>query len=205
MIQATANQEDAATGLRLASLVNSGNSAAESELVRHYEKGVLVILRHITGDSELARDLCQDTFLIVLKRLRSGPLDDASRLGGFIAQTARNLAIAEQRRGARRRTAADSEAVDAAPDEGPSREQLSETDSSANAVRKLLLGLKSQRDRAAIVRYYLDEESKESICADLSLTESQFNLVLFRARDRLKQLFHEGGFAKSDLLSLVFL
>jgi len=205
MNEVTVTAGEAAIGLGLASRVSSGDTTAENELVRQYERGVLVILRHVTGDLELARDLCQDTFLIVLKRLRSGPLDDPARLAGFIAQTARNLAIAERRRDARRRTAADSDAVDAAPDEGPSREQQSETESSAGAVRKLLMGLKSPRDRAAIVRYYLDDEPKESICADLELTERQFNLVLFRARDRLKQLFHEGGFAKSDLLSVVFL
>ena len=65
--------------------------------------------------------------------------------------------------------------------------------------------MKSARDRAAIVRFYLDEERKEQICADLGLTELQFNLVLFRARNRLRQIFQQSGLVKTDLLSLAIL
>jgi RNA polymerase sigma-70 factor (ECF subfamily) len=190
-------------GHAIASRVSRGDTTAEAELVRHYEKGVQLILVRATADRELARDLCQDTFVIVLKRLRTEPLDDPARLAGFIAQTARNLAIAHRRRDSRRRTQADSDAVAEVADDAPSREQLSENESSANAVRRLLQAMKSARDRAAIVRYYLDEESKDSICADLGLTELQFNMVLFRARDRLRKLLEQRGFARSDLLCLV--
>jgi RNA polymerase sigma factor (sigma-70 family) len=196
---------EAEMGLRLANGVSGGDMAAETELVRFYERGVLMILTRVTGDPELARDLCQDTFVIVLKRLRASPLEEPARLAAFIAQTARNLAIAEKRRDSRRRTDPDSEVVNATADDAPSREQVSEAESAASAVRRLLQGLKSTRDRAAIVRYYLDEESKEKICTDLGLTELQFNLVLFRARDRLRQILRQSGFAKSDLLSLVIL
>ena len=196
---------EAEVGLRLANGVSAGDAAAETELVRYFERGVLMILTRATGDPELARDLCQDTFVIVLKRLRSSPLEEPARLAAFIAQTARNLAIAEKRRDSRRRTNPDSETIDATADDAPSREQVSEAESAATAVRRLLQGLKSVRDRAAIVRYYLDEESKEKICADLGLTELQFNLVLFRARDRLRQIFQQSGLVKSDLLSLAIL
>jgi RNA polymerase sigma-70 factor (ECF subfamily) len=189
----------------LAARVVAGDAAAEGELVRRYERGVLMILTRATGDIELARDLCQDTFIIVLNRLRTVPLDDPARLAGFIAQTARNLAIAEKRRDVRRRTDPDSSAVDSAADDGPSRESLNELESSANAVRRLLAEMKSPRDRMAIVRFYLNEESKESICADLGVTELQFNVILFRARERFRQLLENRGFRKLDLLSLVLL
>lgn len=195
--------DEGALGRALASRVSAGEPTAEGELIKHYERGVQLILMRATGDRELARDLCQDTFVIVLKRLRTGPLDDPARLAAFIAQTARNLAIAHRRRDSRRRTQADSDLIGEAADDAPSREQVSENESSAGAVRRLLQAMKSARDRAAIVRYYLDEESKESICADLGLTELQFNLVLFRARDRLRDLLERSGFAKSDLLCLV--
>jgi RNA polymerase sigma-70 factor (ECF subfamily) len=55
------------------------------------------------------------------------------------------------------------------------------------------------------VRFYLNEESKESICADLGVTELQFNVILFRARERFRQLLENRGFRKLDLLSLVLL
>jgi RNA polymerase sigma-70 factor (ECF subfamily) len=189
----------------LAARILAGDALAEGELVRKYQRGVLLILNRATGDPELARDLCQDTFVIVLNRLRARPLEDPSRLAAFIAQTARNLAIAEKRREVRRRTEPDSMAVDLAADDAPSRETLSELESSAIAVRRLLAEMKSPRDRMAIVRFYLDEQSKESICADLGVTELQFNVILFRARERFRQLLEDRGLGRSELLGVVLL
>ncbi|HET9865264.1 MAG TPA: sigma-70 family RNA polymerase sigma factor [Steroidobacteraceae bacterium] len=194
-----------ATPEHLAARILAGDALAEGELVRKYERGVLMILMQAVRDLELARDLRQDTFVIVLNRLRATPLDDPSRLAAFIAQTARNLAIAEKRREVRRRTDANSDAVELAADDAPSRESQSELESSANAVRRLLAEMKSPRDRMAIVRFYLDEESKESICADLGVTELQFNVILFRARERFRQLLEDRGLGRSDLFSLVLL
>jgi RNA polymerase sigma-70 factor (ECF subfamily) len=192
---------EADAGARLAARVSAGDVAAEGELVSRYERGVMLVLQRITPDRELCRDLCQETFVVVLRRLRATPLEDPSRLAGFIAQTARNLAIAEKRRYVRRRTDADSEAIDEISDSAPSREDESEAQSAANAVRMMLQQLKSPRDRSAIARYYLDEENKEAICSDLGLNERQLNVILFRARDRLRQLLEERGFRKTDLLS----
>ena len=84
-------------------------------------------------------------------------------------------------------------------------EQEAEADSAAAVVHKLLLELKSERDRLALARFYLDEDSKERICADLKLTEPQFNLILFRARDRLRELLERRGFGRRDLLGVALL
>jgi RNA polymerase sigma-70 factor, ECF subfamily len=195
--------EDPGVGAALATRISAGDAAAENEIVRRYERGVLAILNKTTHDRELARDLCQDTFVIVLKRLRSAPLEDPARLAGFIAQTARNLLIAEKRRFVRRKTDAASDNIDEIPDAGPARIETSEAESAATAVRDILRHLSNERDRMAIVRYYLNEESKESICAELGLTEKHFNLVLFRARDRMRALIDKHGFKKSDLLGIL--
>jgi RNA polymerase sigma-70 factor (ECF subfamily) len=190
---------------KLAERIGSGDSAAEAALVGRFERGILQILLRETPDRELARDLTQQTFLIVLERLRAGPLEDSTRLAGYLAQTARNLLIAEKRRFVRRRTELDPDAVQDAADEGPRQDDQREADSAAGVVRKLLMQLKSERDRLIIVRFYLDEESKESICKDLALTELQFNLILFRARNRLRQLLSSAGLSPRDLLSVAFL
>jgi RNA polymerase sigma-70 factor (ECF subfamily) len=127
-------------------------------------------------------------------------LDDPTRLAGYVAQTARNLLIAETRRFVRRKTHLDPDAVDAAADDTSRQEQTREADSAAEVVRKLLTQLKSERDREVMVRFYLDEESKASICTDLRLTDLQFNQVLFRARDRLRHLLSNAGLQQRDLL-----
>ena len=100
----------------------------------------------------------------------------------------------------RRRTRLDPDAVDAAADDTAHQELAREADSAAGVVRKLLAQLKSERDRQVMVRFYLDEEPKASICKDLQLSDLQFNQVLFRARDRLRQLLSTAGFQQRDLL-----
>jgi RNA polymerase sigma-70 factor (ECF subfamily) len=184
----------------LAGRVLRGETAAEEALVKRFQRGVMQILLSETPDRELARDLTQETFVIVIERLRAGPLDDPMRLAGYVAQTARNLLIAETRRFVRRKTHLDPDAVDAAADDTSRQEQTREADSAAEVVRKLLTQLKSERDREVMVRFYLDEESKASICTDLRLTDLQFNQVLFRARDRLRHLLSNAGLQQRDLL-----
>ena len=184
----------------LAERVTRGDTAAEEALVKRFQRGVMQILLSETPDRELARDLAQETFVIVIQRLRSGPLDDPLRLAAYVAQTARNLLIAENRRFVRRKTRLDPDAVDAAADDTAHQELAREADSAAGVVRKLLAQLKSERDRQVMVRFYLDEEPKASICKDLQLSDLQFNQVLFRARDRLRQLLSTAGFQQRDLL-----
>jgi RNA polymerase sigma-70 factor (ECF subfamily) len=193
-----------AAAIAIAQRIAAGDLRAESELVSRYERGVLQILKCRTQDLDLARDLCQETFIIVLRRLRSAPLDDPGRLAGFIAQTARNLLIGTRRQAARRMTAVDSEAVDAAVDDTVSREAQAEADSAASLVHRLLVELKSDRDRQALVRFYLEEEPKEQICASLKLSELQFNLILFRARDRMRSLLERRGVGSRDVLCLAW-
>lgn len=177
-----------------------GDTAAEQALVSRFQRGVMQILQSETSDRELARDLAQETFVIVIQRLRTGPLDDPTRLAAYVAQTARNLLIAENRRFVRRKTQLDPDAVDAAADDTSRQEHAREADSAAAVVRKLLTQLKSERDRQVMVRFYLDEEPKASICKDLKLSDLQFNQVLFRARDRLRQLLSTAGLQQRDLI-----
>jgi hypothetical protein len=56
-------------------------------------------------------------------------------------------------------------------------------------VRQTLAELKNNRDREVIFRYYIAEEDKARICADLGLNSQQFNSVIFRALRRYKELY----------------
>jgi hypothetical protein len=59
------------------------------------------------------------------------------------------------------------------------------------------------RDREVLVRFYLDDEDREKICRELGLTEEHFNRVIFRARNRFRELLEHRGFRKADLLAIV--
>jgi RNA polymerase sigma-70 factor (ECF subfamily) len=174
--------------------IGSGDPMAEEELARRYSQGLLFHLRRMTGDPSLSDDLHQETFRVVLERLRGGAIADPGRLAGFILGTGRNLFLGGWRKQSRRgeRDAVDVEELellDAAPDplEGVLREE------EIREVRRLLRGLETDRDRQILFRFYVAEEKKDRICADLGLSSLHFNRVLFRARQRFKEMLAELG------------
>lgn len=182
-----ARVEEARIAAGLARRIAAGDAAAEGELVALYSRGVRFLLRRLTRRPELAEDLHQETFRIVLERLRGPGIKDPARLGGFVHRTARNLFFGAARKEARRKT--DGEA--ALPDVGDPRPgPLDATLRSERAarVRRLLAGLRPERDRQLLLRYYLAEEPKAQLCAALDLTGEHFDRVLYRAKKRFRDL-----------------
>ena len=53
----------------LVSRIEAGDGFAESELVERYARTIRLILLKRTGSVQLANDLCQDTFVVTLKKL----------------------------------------------------------------------------------------------------------------------------------------
>jgi RNA polymerase sigma-70 factor (ECF subfamily) len=178
----------------LARRIASGDRAAEEELARRYSQGLLLHLRRMTGDPSLSDDLHQETFRVVLERLRGGGIADPERLAGFILGTGRNLFLGGWRKQGRRgeRDAVDVEELellDPAPD--PLDQTLREEE--IREVRRLIGELGTDRDRQILFRFYVAEEKKDRICADLGLSSLHFNRVLFRARQRFKEMLTELG------------
>jgi RNA polymerase sigma factor (sigma-70 family) len=187
----------------LAQQIFAGDKRAEAELFTRFGTGVLQILLRMTGSSATAEDLCQETLIVALQRLRSEPLEDPTRLAAFVAQTARNLALAERRKERRRRTDTDSEALSEVPDRALGQETEAQMDSTATAIQKVLRELRSERDQLLLIRYYLRGEDRFEICRDLEITETQFNVALFRARARFQKLLSRRGMREADLMVFI--
>lgn len=180
-------EAQAGTAAALACRIRAGDAAAEAELVERYSRGVRFLLSELTRDPARTDDLHQETFRLVLEKVRAGELREPEKLPGFIRQIARNLFIAEYRKTARRGTE-DLEAVPPPADPAPSQLARVLQEEDARLVRELLAELHPERDRTLLLRFYLAGETKERICADLGLTSSLFNVVLHRARHRFKAL-----------------
>ncbi|MFL6292633.1 MAG: RNA polymerase sigma factor [Thermoanaerobaculia bacterium] len=185
----TPGEDEAQAATGLVRRIASGDAAAEGELFARYSRGLLYLLRRLAP--EMAEDLHQETFRIVLERLRRRELDEPEGLAGFLRGTARNLVIAERRKAARRRTEADDEELAQAVHPAPGQLSAVLLDEEAETVRQLIRELPTERDRQLLLRFYVTEEDKESLCADLGLDSLHFNRVLFRARQRFKELLLE--------------
>lgn len=188
----------------LSQRIHAGDKHAENTLSRRIAPGVTQVIIGMTGDPQLAQELCQETLIVILTRLRTQPLEDPSKLPAFVAQVARNLVIAERRKERRRKTDVDSEAIDELADQSQGQEADAQRESAAVAIRKVLDEMKSIRDRSLLVRYYLRDEDKKDICRELGMTEPSFNVVLFRARARFLELLAKQGLSGEDLICLAF-
>lgn len=183
-----------------------GDRDAETRLVERYARGVRIVLhRHTRGGvrgADLVEDLFQETFRLAVEKLRAGELRDPSKVGAFLAAIAKNLATEHYRKAARRQTEVDSERVEAAytANEGVVAGSTDESSSplgevlqneEAELVRRTIGELNTERDRQILFRFYIAEEDKDAIAADFELDSLQFNRVLYRARQRYKDLYLE--------------
>jgi RNA polymerase sigma factor (sigma-70 family) len=192
--------DDAAWCMDIARRIGAGDAAAEQSLVARVRPGLLMLLtRRCAYDAELAADLCQDTLLVVLQRLRSRSMEDPSKLAAFAAQTARQLAFDSRRRSALRKTEVDSPTIESIQIEAPAEDPVEQA-STASLVRKVLEELSHDRDREVLRRFYLLEQGKEEICQAFGIASGTFDQVIFRARARLRSMLQARGANSRDLL-----
>ena len=112
----------------------------------------------------------------------------AVHVHAFLRATAKNVLIGDARKEARRKTFANSDIVAAVPDRQPGPASQVNRAAEAKIVRELINKMRSERDKALLLRFYINEEDKSDICAELNLSSIHFNRVLFRARRRFKDL-----------------
>ena len=168
--------------------IGAGDSQAETLLWERYSAGIYFLLIRRTNDPDMAEDFRSETFRIALEKLRGAGLDDAERLAAYLRGIAVNLVLGDIRKKARRNTWFDTETVEQVSDDQPGVFDLVSRDEAAAEIRIYMTELTVTRDRQILTRYYLDEVDKQTICGELDIDLSHFNRVLFRARQRLKEI-----------------
>jgi RNA polymerase sigma-70 factor (ECF subfamily) len=168
--------------------IGAGDRDAETALVLRFSRPLGFLLQRRTGDRESARDALQETFITALRRLRARELQRPEALAAFLRGIALNVVLGSERRAERRQVEYDTDAVQAALDEQDSAETRLEHGQTVALVKRVIGELKVARDREVLVRFYLSDEDKPSICRSLGLDAEHFDRVLHRARRRLKAL-----------------
>lgn len=171
--------------------IRAGDRSAEEELAQRYSRGVAFVIRQLVAEREAAEDIYQETFRLVLQKVRAGEVREPDRLSGFITSIARNLVTEQFRRASRRREREEPEGGQSfACPEPNALEGLLREEQNALA-REVLASLPSDRDRTVLYRFYIADDEKDEICTALGITSLHFNQILCRARERFKNLFEE--------------
>lgn len=183
--------------------IEAGDQLAEAELVERYARGIRLILLKRTGNAHLANDLCQDTFVVALRKLRAGELRKPRSVAAFVRQIAINVSIDHFRKERRYVHEMD----------GMISLRLTHKDQQSDeiddrtvrmAIEGALDRLGVPRDREILRRFYLADEDKEQICRDLALSSSHFDRVLYRARRRMRELINQHPRLKELLIGGLF-
>lgn len=175
-----------------------------SAVYRDYPGLRALILRRV-HDPEVAADILQDAAVTTLEKLRSGEIARPENLGGYLYRVAINHLRNHRRKDHSAQSSA--EGLDELRDEDegdPEWERVGRPQWAA-AARRMLEEMPGERDRELLVRFYLNDEAKDALCRELQLSSEHFNRVIFRARNRFRELLEQRGFWKADLLSVVLL
>jgi RNA polymerase sigma-70 factor (ECF subfamily) len=180
---------------------DSRPSGPDQQAILRNMAGLRAQLARVTGNIELASDLLHDAVVTALQKLRAGEIRDPAHLDGYVYRVALNHFRNYRRKD--RSHLANSEDTPDPSDESESRPVTDvEADQWARLVKQVLQEVRLVRDRELLVRFYLEEESKEDLCHAFGLTELHFNRVIHRARDRFRDLLRQRGLSKSDFLSI---
>jgi RNA polymerase sigma-70 factor (ECF subfamily) len=164
--------------------------------------GLQAQLHRVVRDPDLASDLLQDAIVTALQKLRAGEINSRAGLDGYVYRVALNHLRNHRRKD--KSHLSTPQAAEELPETGGHGHPAESLESRqwARVVSDLLKELDSERDRELLVRFYLHEESKAQLCRQFELTDLNFNRVIFRARDRFRDLLERRGWRKSDFLSI---
>lgn len=181
-------QTEQDVSFELVNRILAGDAIAENEMINRYRAGLKAMLFKRTRDRHTAEDIEQDTWVLAVQKIRADELKDKGKLKSFILSIGRNRAVMEYR-GAKNQyhdsddKLADVAVKDSAPEEDIDKKRMAEV------VRKLLLELPKTRDREILRRFYLLDHDKQDICRSYELSPAHFDRVLYRARNRFKDIW----------------
>ena len=167
-----------------------GNTITESTLERLRLKLRYKVLYHLGHGCADVDDLVQETLARFLRAEQRQQIRNTEEFGPFLNGVCRNV-ILEYRRRVRREPNLDSEVV--IPDAGvrPDAEIFELREAIDNGLRDL-----AERDRAILRSLYLEGREKDDICKQWNMTDAQFRVVLFRAKERFRRAWESRNVTK---------
>jgi RNA polymerase sigma factor (sigma-70 family) len=131
-------------------------------------------------------DVVQETLLRFLQAHDEGKVRNLNALGAFASGICNNV-ILEYRRRLWRDPPAEVDERNSTAASPPEAETIERQQSIAAALAQL-----SERDCAILRAFFLQEKSKSEICEELRLSDGQFRVALFRAKDRFRKVYTQG-------------
>jgi RNA polymerase sigma-70 factor (ECF subfamily) len=169
------------------SRIERGDRTGEEVLYRSLATGARFFLQRRLGLQDV-EDRVHDVFLAVVGSIRRGELQHPERLMGFVRTVLhRQLSLNITRNIRRRETETEFDTAAQLPTPETTPEERAIAAEKAELMAKVLREL-SDRDFEVLTRFYIREQPPAQICAEMGITQVQFQLLKSRAKARLADL-----------------
>lgn len=177
------------TEARLVAQALAGSQSAFEQILRRYQRPILSFLARMTGDTALAEDLAQETFVKAFRKLAA--FDTSRRLSSWLFRIAHNTAVDALRKAKPQAVTLDSGDL---PDDPPAPAAADPVERRAlgRALQTALARLRPEY-RTAVVLRYEDGLSFEEIGQVLGVPEATARSHVHRARKELARVMAAAG------------
>jgi RNA polymerase sigma-70 factor (ECF subfamily) len=161
----------------------------EQHFVAYFSKLLLIKLRSRLRGSSAVDDIRQETFVRVLKTLRTeGGIRSPGGLGAFVNSVCNNVLL-EFYRSSSHSTSADEDPVDR-PDHSIDLDGMLATKQIREQVREIL-GQLSEKDRRLLRAIFLEEKDKGEVCKEFGVDRDYLRVLLHRAKQNFRAIYLE--------------
>jgi RNA polymerase sigma-70 factor, ECF subfamily len=161
----------------------------EQHFVRYFSELLLIKLRPRVHSSHAVEDIQQETFLRVLKTLRTeAGIRSPERFGAFVNSVCNNV-LMEFYRSSSHSGASDEDAVDI-PDRTIDLDGMLTTNQTREHVRRILDQL-SEKDRRLLRALFLEDKDKDEICEEFGVDRDYLRVMLHRAKQNFRACYQE--------------
>jgi RNA polymerase sigma-70 factor (ECF subfamily) len=167
-----------------------GDPPTVDHFVGYFSKLMLIKLRARGASTTAINDVIQETFKRVLAKVRSPEgLDSPKGFGSYVNSVCNNVVHEHHRELARREPLGD-DYVDT-PTDVPGAEEVLLAGETCARVQRTLKLLKPKEEQ--ILRaLFVDEKSKDEVCAEFGIDRGYLRVVLHRAKERFRFLYLNG-------------
>jgi RNA polymerase sigma-70 factor, ECF subfamily len=169
--------------------LRDGDSATEKHFVSYFEQLLHIKLRARMLPCDVVRELRQETFSRLFVALRrEGGIRQPERLGAFVNSICNNV-LSEHYRSSIRNQPMDDAHLEI-PDKALNLEGMLASQETVEQVRAILNEL-PKRDRDVLRAIFLEERTKDEVCAEFGVDREYLRVVVHRAKSRFKSVYEK--------------
>lgn len=175
----------------LAIKIMAGDNSASNEFVQLNYRWLLFVVRKKFSISNNQEDIVQDSFMLVISKLQQGSVKNPNAILGFLRTTAIHIGYEYLRKDKKFTSALDQEMLEVIEDSKNDILSSIIWDDKIKYVKQVIDELKIPRDKDILISFYFNDKNKSDICKQMDLSSEHFDRVLYRARQRLKEIIEK--------------